>query len=172
MIIGFIVLGVAVLMALGVLCFHKHFEEPIVIILGILFIGTLLAGGTMAISDAAAKKKAEIELVETDITDIYSLNLASTVSGSFTLGTGSVESNFVYAFYIKDDQDLYELRYVKAKITSLKETNERHPCIVCYRERYAKKNWLTMFGEIWLGTTKYIIYVPEGTMVEVYNAIG
>lgn len=96
------------------------------------------------------------EYTETVYEEIYSLDRGTEVSGSFTLGTGSIDENIVYYFYVETDRG-FQLKSLT----------------VGYEEIYLDEDDMVT-PHIDKIKTKgedpyYVIYVPEGTIVRQFQ---
>lgn len=118
-----------------------------------LSISIILATIGFAIG-ATFTAKAYNKSYETVEYEIYSLDRGAEVSGSFALGSGSIDTYIAYYFYVETDKG-FELKRITNSSTSiyLVETNERTPCVVTIKEPKS------------FGTYK-VIYVPVGTVVK------
>lgn len=113
-------------------------------------------------------------------TYIYSIGLHDNVNGHFTLGCGTVESKPVY-YYYKKSGDGYILDRVNAEQCTIIETDNTKPNIKhikYWKEGEAswfKKAYFGKNEELWRpcgdtpSTTKYIIYLPKGSIMQNYD---
>lgn len=89
--------------------------------------------------------------------EIYSLDRGVEVEGRFALGSGSINSDIAYYFYVETDRG-FELKNLTSSDSSiyLVETDERTPCVVTKKD---SKNFQTY----------KVIYVPIGTVVRSFK---
>lgn len=123
-------------------------------------------------SSAIYARSVGTEMREISSTEIYSIGLRDNIEGHFTLGCGGISTNSVYAYYTKDKDGCFILKKTYCNETKVKETNEISPCIKTYGERFksGKRSWLWAFGDdIYVEPDYYIIYIPEGSIVQTYN---
>jgi len=85
------------------------------------------------------------------------------ISGSFFLGTGSIEGDLYYYYY----KEVGDGRYISGKISSyrcvINETDEVSPCIVSYKSEFGNKYWkLFSFPDKHF---KSDIYIPKNSIV-------
>ena len=96
---------------------------------------------------------------------IYSIEDNSNVSGSFVLGSGSVNEKPVYTFYYKAKHG-YKIGTVSADISYIKEIKGlKTPEIIDEKD-------IPIDGSFWKGfkfNDRYIIMVPEGTIIKRFN---
>lgn len=96
------------------------------------------------------------EYTETVYEEIYSLDRGTEVSGSFTLGSGSVEENIVYYFYVETDRG-FQLKSVSADYNEIYLIEDDG--VTPHLDKIKQK------GEY----PYYAIYVPEGTIVRQFQ---
>lgn len=88
------------------------------------------------------------------ISEIYTLERGTSASGNFVLGTGSIDTDIAYYYYVSTDKG-----YRMDKITSsnyeiyIVEDNNCTPCITLNKEANGYDKY-------------YIIYVPKGTIIQ------
>ena len=164
--ISFIVFGVVVLIGAIEAIIQKDWSYAV----GATCIGILVFGLTSLFSVAAFEDVAEKEFYEIESTEIYSVGIHDVTSGSFTLGCGSVNTEFVYTFYEKDSEGNYKLSYISCDKTTICETNNKKPCVVLYKSKLVRSSYMWSYGACQLSTDeKYVIYVPEGSVVQQFN---
>lgn len=165
--ISFIVFGVVILFGVIEAIIEKNWEKYALASIGI---GILLFGLTSLISVTIFTDVTEKEFYEIESTEIYSVGLHDTTSGSFFLGCGNVNSEFVYTFYEKDSEDNYKLSYISCDKTTICETNNKKPCVVLYKSKLTRSSYMWSYGACQLSVAKkYVIYVPEGSIVQQFN---
>ena len=89
--------------------------------------------------------------------EIYSLDRGTEVTGHFSLGCGSIDSDITYYFYVETDRG-FELKSISSDNSKiyLVETGEKSPSIVTKKDKDS------------FGTYK-VIYVPVGTVVKSFT---
>lgn len=90
---------------------------------------------------------------------IIALQDGSSTSGSFFLGSGSIDSDPVF-FYYEDDNGTYRLKHVLADDASVIESSG--PARV---DIYKNKANSELFGLPFSDDTTYIFYVPNGSIL-------
>lgn len=118
------------------------------------------------IAQAQVKNHPEITQVQSEhYLYIYSIEDNSNVSGSFVLGSGSVNEKPVYTFYYKAKHG-YKIGTVSADISYIKEIKGlKTPEIIDECD-------VPIDGSFWKGfkfNDRYIIMVPEGTIIKRFN---
>lgn len=169
--IALVVFGILLIGAIIIAIITKDAE-----IFGFNLVASIIIGGTaLAVCVGINTHNKEYADYEIDSMPIYSLDLSSKTSGSFIFGSGMVNTDFVYVFYDKDDDDYLVLYYVKASQTRIKTDDSVHPCIKTYVSLPTNCSWWTGFGTADLKRAKkyakrrYEIYVPSDAIVEHYN---
>jgi hypothetical protein len=107
---------------------------------------------------------------------IYNLdNPASMVSGHFVLGSGYVNTNLCYLYYIQNERGNYELKWVDASITEISMDEENNPYVVktmgrsCDSDdplRKAAGGGITCHPSF---PTHAVFHVPKGTITQTYS---
>lgn len=137
------------------------------------FLGICALGIVSMISAAIYGGVVGVETVEVESTPIYSIGLRDRTEGSFMLGCGSVDTRTVYSYYVKDEDDFFILKRTYCSDTKLKETNEIQPCIKAYGKRFkdGKTSWMWAWGNYIFSPriSSYVIYIPEGSIIQTYN---
>lgn len=127
----------------------------------ILFVGAigLLAYNTIAPNVNGEESRHEVYL--------YSLKNSQEVNGSFTLGSGSVETTEYYYYYYRTN-----LGYTRGKIpvhnTYLVETDNRRPELVSVRDTYSQEGFVKWIPDY--EAKHHILYVPKNTVIQKFNA--
>lgn len=113
-----------------------------------------------AFAEAGAEKTYHV----VEDVDIYALQDNIATEGSFFLGSGHVDGELKY-FYVEKTDIGYTVKHVDADQTYIKYTSDR-----CHIERYTYtyNNWLVNLIAVPL-TDRYIIYIPEGSIVNNYT---
>lgn len=146
--------------ALGVVmyyeCHERSFRESGVLskIISIMCFVAVIIGFSVGVFFTVKEYKTSYEELEYNI---YSLDRGIEIEGHFTLGTGSINTNIAYYFYIETYRG-FELKSIANSDTKiyLVETEERDPCIVTKKESNSFEKYK-------------IIYVPIGTIVRAYT---
>ena len=105
----------------------------------------------------------EIVYKET-VTPIVALEDNMTTNGTFFLGTGAVKNDIHYYYMIETERG-YKLQDIAASKAYIKyDTNPR----IVVEKGCGFKHW---YNNIWAFpvSTRYTIYVPEGTILNNYN---
>lgn len=133
---------------------EKRCRQIITIVVGLVFIAGTVVG--MFFWGKYYVDTYNDEYTETVYEKIYFLDRGTEVSGSFTLGSGSIEENVVYYFYIETDRG-FQLKSLTAGYEEiyLVEDDTVTPRV----------NKIKNKGE----DPYYVIYVPEGTIVRQFQ---
>lgn len=98
--------------------------------------------------------------------DIAALKMVSSISGSFFLGSGSIEQKPVYYYYTKE-KGQYQLHYVPALESKIIEDNNQSPSL----ETWSMEWQWTLKGLLLLyvafptdGQKHYLFTIPEGSI--------
>lgn len=165
--IGLIFLGLGIIAAI---IWAIYCENGFAFFLGLLASAAIFAA-VSTVSSTIYNHKVGSEYVKVEEINIYSIGLHDSTYGSFTLGTGTIQTRFVYAFYCSNGDDYYTLEWVYADGVSIKETNDIQPCLVTYAKRYKggkRESLMWSFGND--SSKRYrVLYVPEGTVVQSYS---
>ena len=134
------------------------------------FLGAGIGGFVVLILLAFAHanpEKVEEKIWRTEY--IYSLkDMGADYSGDFFLGSGSINSTWYYAVYVKTDLGFHKEKYEQEK-TYIKEDGFSNPTVEKIIE-ITHRNWL----ETWLTGTeikngccyiRYVLHVPENTII-------
>lgn len=93
---------------------------------------------------------------------ISSINRNSEISGSFFLGTGSVDEKNYYYFYYKSRYG-YKLDKITVKNSYIVETKHKKPEIVKVVDTYNQDVFIKLLDS---NVKRYLIYVPENTIIK------
>jgi len=110
-------------------------------------------------------------IIETDTKYIENLNDISEQSGSFILGSGSIDNNFYYTFYEKHHNQ-YRLRKILTDdvVIEYTEDNPRYEVtyerMLHYTEVEFGWNWFS-FADT--DTVSKILYIPENSIIKNYK---
>lgn len=166
--IGLIIGGVFIIIGVS---FSIYVKEGVFVV-PTIFVGACLFGVSSLISAAFYGSVVGVESTEIESIEIYSIGIRDSIEGSFTLGCGSINTEYVYSYYTKDDDDCFILNKTYCNISKIKETNDISPCIKRYREVFkdGKTSRMWAFGNYIYGDPDYyIIYIPEGSIVQTYT---
>ena len=127
------------------------------LLLPVIFLSVMVSFGVSVIVYSSS----EIETVETDFVEIYSLQDHLTGDGSFFLGTGSTDGDIKYYYYYESD---FGLKYDSVSAASVSIVFDYEPRLITYKEQFKNRalaNWFFEFG-----STKKVLYIPENTVFE------
>jgi len=139
--------------------------------LSLIFVGIFIV--TSFMQDASAKIDVDVDTCKTQISnkyDIKSLNVSTSFSGSFVIGTGTFYSRMFFVTYVKTSHGLH-LKKIPYNLSYIIEY-DGPPKL---KELKCK---VLLNSMSWLGSKKeysntrvlrYIIYVPKGTVIEKYK---
>lgn len=110
----------------------------------------------------------EYEYVQVSEEAVFGVNMASNTSGSFALGSGTIDSKPYYYFFKKSGDGL-QLSRANSFDTQLLE-GDGIPRLTRYELRYKSRlaHWL-LWVNFWGGHIKYTLHVPRGTIITDYN---
>ena len=146
-------------------------QDGICVFFGVIF-GVFAFAVISLTSTAIYGAVVGVETVELESTAIYSIGLRDNVQGSFTLGCGGISTESAYAYYTQDEDGCFILKKSYCRQSKIKETNDISPCIKRYGEVFkdGKTSWMWAYGNYIYGNPDYyIIYIPEGSIVQTYN---
>lgn len=120
----------------------------------------------------------EYQPYKTENTNIYSLQGSSGVSGSFTFGTGTVESKPVYYFAFKVADKTYRIKKISGDVVFTLD-NPQQPYIQTSYSKLNKidtdsigyKYFVTDIFNIPKEKVSYNIHLPETSIQQAYNAM-
>lgn len=164
-----IIIGGSILIAGIIWAAYEH--EGIIAFFGIMF-GAFIFAAISLTSTAIYGAAVGVETTELNSTAIYSIGLRDNVEGSFMLGCGGISTESVYAYYTQDEDGCFILKKTYCRDSKIKETNDISPCIKRYGEVFkdGKTSWMWAYGNYIYGDYDYyIIYIPEGSIVQTYN---
>ena len=105
---------------------------------------------------------------EKERTEIYSIGNQVGVEGHFVLGSGSIESEMYYFYYVEGSNGGIVINKCESKNVEIVEKDIDKGYIVNYERRYNKPHWFFGFGTF-IGDEKVMIEVPKGTIKYNYN---
>lgn len=119
-----------------------------------------------------------INILSQNNTNIYSLSGVNGVSGSFTFGTGTVESQPVYYFAYKTGDKEYTINKLSGEDIRFKLDNPKQPYIQRINYFDGRKN-VDSFGYKYVVTdlvnwnlkTRHIVHLPENAIQQSYSAM-
>ena len=97
-----------------------------------------------------------------EIEPIIALSNASSVSGSFFLGCGSIEGELVYTYMVRSTNGHMQMKQISASGTYIVENTNANPRI----ERTVTKSNMWPNANVGHQT---VIYIPEGSVYQGYN---
>ena len=112
----------------------------------------------------------ELDSKDEQLHKIYTLKSESFVSGNFYLGSGSINEDLYYIYYIKNERNEYYIGKVLEQETLIIESDDLE--ISLYSRRYTLQENILGFKRIKENTKSdrnYIIVVPTGTIIIDYN---
>ena len=150
---------------LGVLCSITGF-------LSAALISMIICGLVIPIAADAAGATHSIEKV--DVAPLYALKDNSNLSGTFFLGTGSVDETNYYYYIVKEEGKGYCVNKLSTSnsvyLDYLNSENCEYdePCLVYYYDEWDSKA-LRFFA--WSPPNWHTFYVPEGSIIENYYEV-
>ena len=94
--------------------------------------------------------------------------MTSATVGSFALGSGTIDSNPYYYFFVKTGNGV-QLGKVNALKTRLVE-EDGVPRVICYESKCKSKLMhILLFANDLVKDHRYALYVPKGTIITDYN---
>lgn len=102
-------------------------------------------------------------------TEIISLSNSQSISGSFFLGSGVIDSTEYYFTFKKDSDGAFNRWKIPAYSARLFLTNSQSPKIIWQRIYYGAPKWLTFLSRSEDRDTIYDIYVPENTIIQKFE---
>ena len=144
-------------------------------VIGFLFanlISVLVCGLVIPMAADAVGAKQSIEKVE--VTPLYALKDNSNLSGTFFLGSGSVDETDYYYYVIREEGKGYYVQkkainnYIYLDYLNSEDCEYDEPCLVYYHNQWDNKI-LRFFA--WSPENWYTFYVPEGSIIENYYEV-
>ena len=142
---------------------------------GFLFavlISMIVCGLIIPIAADAAGATHSIEKVE--VTPLYALKDNSNLSGTFFLGSGSVNETDYYYYIIREEGKGYCIQkkainnYTYLDYLSSEDCEYDEPCLAYYYDEWDNKI-LRFFA--WSPANWHTFYVPEGSIIENYYEV-
>lgn len=140
--------------------------------LSAVLISMLVCGLLIPIIADAAGATHSIEKVE--VTPLYALKDNSNLSGTFFLGSGSVDETDYYYYIIKEEGKGYCVQkkainnYTYLDYLSSEDCEYDEPCLAYYYDEWDNKI-LRFFA--WSPENWHTFYVPEGSIIENYYEV-
>lgn len=109
-----------------------------------------------------------------DVKPLYALKDNSNISGSFFLGTGSVDEDNYYYYITREEGKGYSVNkmaaggYTYLEYLSAEGCEYDEPCLVYYHDEWENKV-LRFFA--WSPINWHTFYIPEGSIIENYYEI-
>lgn len=113
----------------------------------------------------------ETSMQEVSNVEIYSLNNDTEISGHFAFGSGMIQEEMYYYYYVKGDYG-YKIKKLKAKDVEIveREDEELIANIITYKKKLVKENnWVALGRDLFEQTHRVIMYVPKGSIKIIYN---
>lgn len=134
-------------------------------VLGLLVGSELLTLFLMALGIFIAMSIDNNYVVKKTSTPLACLNDGSSVEGNFFLGSGYVDEQMTYTYYVKV-KDYYKLEQLPASDVLVKYTNG--PAKILKVEQVEDNSYRSYFG-IGIPSTRFVIYVPKGSIKNNYQ---
>lgn len=137
-----------------------------------VFISMIVCGLVIPMAADAAGATHSIEKVE--VTPLYALKDNSNLSGTFFLGSGSVNETDYYYYIVREEDKGYCIRkkainnYTYLDYLSSEDCEYDEPCLAYYHDEWDNKI-LRFFA--WSPENWHTFYVPEGSIIENYYEI-
>ncbi len=107
--------------------------------------------------------------IEQSIVRIETLSDNSATRGRFFLGSGNVDGNMVYVFYVKEGNDIFSMVQISHEKAKIKYTTSK-PIVNIYKITETKGALINYMAIDWdLGDQTYLIEVPKGSIQNNYN---
>lgn len=109
-----------------------------------------------------------VETIHEGSMDIYSINLANSVNGQFTLGSGSISGSEQYAFFTKNSDGSFQRKHASIDTKVYQSTNKPHLSWKTHTFAY-KYQWVMKTEPKPSYNSDYAFYIPENSIVERFN---
>lgn len=135
-------------------------------------ISMLVCGLAIPIAADAAGATHSIEKVE--VTPLYALKDNSNISGTFFLGSGSVNKTDYYYYIVREEGKGYCVKkkaidnYTYLDYLNSEDCEYDEPCLAYYYDEWDNKI-LRFFA--WSPVNWHTFYVPEGSIIENYYEV-
>lgn len=124
---------------------------------------------------AIAEANGAAHIIEqTDVKPLYALKDNSNISGSFFLGTGSIDEDDYYYYITREEGKGYSVNkrstggFTYLEYLSAEDCEYDEPCLVYYHDEWENKV-LRFFA--WSPINWYTFYIPEGSIIENYYEV-
>lgn len=143
------------------------------ILMGVFF-GAIIGGGAMFFSDLVYGKDYRYEYIETERQEIYSIGNDVGIEGNFCLGSGHIESEMYYFYYIEGENGGIVINKYNGEYAEIIEKDNEKAFIIKYKAKYKNPNFWSYFWSfgdsgILKPHNKAIFEVPMGTIKYDYN---
>lgn len=103
--------------------------------------------------------------------EIVSLKSKSEISGSFFLGTGSIDDREYYYTFAEVEEDRYKRVTIPSDNSIIEETDEKTPHVT---KKYYVRDGVDWIVPEWIdkgevSKVEYNIYVPKGTIIKEFS---
>jgi hypothetical protein len=128
----------------------------------------------LAIPMAAETAGAAQSIEKVEVTPLYALKDNSNLSGTFFLGSGSVNETDYYYYIVKEEGKGYCVKkkainnYTYLDYLNAEDCKYDEPCLAYYYNQWDNKI-LRFFA--WSPENWYTFYVPEGSIIENYYEV-
>lgn len=135
-------------------------------------ISVLLCG--MIIPAIAEANGAAHIIEQTDVKPLYALKDNSNISGSFFLGTGSIDEDDYYYYITREEGKGYSVNkmstggFTYLEYLSAEDCEYDEPCLVYYYDEWESRT-LRFFA--WSPFNWHTFYIPEGSIIENYYEV-
>ena len=145
-------------------------------LLGFIITGLISMMLCGMIIPAIAEANGAAHIVEhTDVKPLYALKDNSNISGSFFLGTGSIDEDDYYYYITHEKGKGYSVNKMRAddsftylEYLSAEDCEYDKPCLVYYYDEWESKT-LRFFA--WSPFNWHTFYIPEGSIIENYYEV-
>jgi len=112
--------------------------------------------------------------VKTEEQEIVAMKMMPSVSGSFCLGYGSVGTNPVYFYYIKDSKKQFRLQYVPAMESRINEEDNPKPHISTWKYKWRSDTLSSLLHWVVFPVSEsktYVFTIPKGSIAPVFQPL-
>lgn len=156
---------VAVLVAIVVIKDTYGYVEFFDVLLGI-FMGILI-GAVVFVFAAIPSFFLETKTVEPHKTEIYSIKDNAKTSGSFVLGSGTVDEK-QYLYFVEEKAGFKTVSKASVEDSKMKEGSYEKPYVLTYDVQYKSSIARFFYGKS-TGLNTYEFYLPENTITTDYK---
>ena len=135
-------------------------------------ISLILCG--LLIPAIAEAEGANYVVEQTDVKPIYALKDNSSISGSFFLGTGSIDEDDYYYYVTREEGKGYIVNRIMVggstylEYLTTEDCEYKEPCLVYFYTKWESKT-LRFFA--WSPSNWRTFYIPEGSIIENYYEV-